>query len=622
MKIAYFELGIVDYLEDYSISPKVYGGAPTFGRWAKELLNDSQNEFWIFGPERSFSNVKESERRDRCVIIKPASLEAIRAKQPITDHIPGIERFDIICHHHTYEWINKGRLNTPVVHWSGFGTGECGHPKNDYTLLYTPKAESRFGERFKRVKIGKPVSTTFQDSTKEPFIFQCTRHDYHMGSVEVAKQCLKNGIKGYFAGPISDGCDLKDFIDNQTTFYLGILDEESKIGWTKRATLTTYLHNWDTPFNLSVIESLAVGTPILANNRGFFQYILKDGVNGFFFDGSNFAQCFERAKSLSQKACWETAKEYSVEEMVGSFKKAFEEILNEWRIPQKNLVERSFSRSFTKPAIRWGLTRSFGVADAFLMTPVFRQTNAIVEVPRDCFCALDIASVLGSVAKIQLVQNPISQIDSLNRYGIGAHNVNQGFNGLHAAKNYLRLYGLSTTDCLPHAGTPKHELEWALQFLKSYRNPITFTPMPGGFKNPLDRTARGKFLPPEHWDRILAEMQRDHDILYFTSRDNYVPMPRCIPLVGFPVAKIAAVMQLTRKHLGVENGLLHLAIAMGSTVHAYVPSSGIYENHCFPAYMYTSDMFGGGPHRAFYHSFRSVGFEPRLTDHQVEVPSF
>lgn len=624
MKIAYFELGIVDYLEDYSVSPKVYGGAPIFARWAKELLNDSENEFWLFGPERSFENLKDTERKDRCVIMSDAVLEALRRKEPITRHIAGIGRFDIICHHHTHEWINKEGLNIPLVHWAGFGGGESGHSLNDYTLLYTPNAKSRYGEKFKAIKIGKPVPKDFQESAKEDFIFQCTRHDEHMGSVEVAKQCLSNGIKGYFAGPISKGCDLMDFIDGKTTFYLGILDEESKMKWSRRAVLTTYLHNWETPFNQSVIESLSVGTPILAKNVGFFKYILKEGVNGFVFNGSNFKASFEAASKLKQRDCWESAKDYSVEAMIESFKKAFQEIIEEW--PTLKSVAPTKPPQRLRPpherTIRYGLSRSFGVADTFLMTPVFRQIKTVIEVPRDCFCALDIASILGSIAQIELVKEPISQTESLNRYGIGAHNMNNGFNGLHAAENYLRLYGLNTKDALPAASAPKRELEWAFQFLRAYRNPITFTPMPGGFKNPQDRSARGKFLPPDHWDGILSGIKKDHDILYFTSRDNYVPMPHCIPLIGFPVAKIAAIMQLTQRHLGVENGLLHMAMAMGSTVHAYIPSTGFYENHCFPVYMYRQDMFQGRPHRAFYHPFESVGFKPRLTDHQVEIPPF
>ena len=274
-----------------------------------------------------------------------------------------------------------------------------------------------------------------------------------------------------------------------------------------------------------------------------------------------------------------------------------------------------------KLPLRWGLNRSFGIADVFLMTPVFAQMDTIIEAPRDCVCALDLAEILRSVATIEIVKDPISPEEAVRLYSPSSIPTSSG-TILHAAKGHLRRYGLPETDCIPRASAPNHDLEWATIFLKAYHNPVTFAPMPGGFKNPMDRTARGKFLPPENWNRILAENGKNHDILYFTSRDNYVPMPHCHPIIGLSPSKMAAIMQLTRKHVGVENGLLHMAIAMGCTVHAYIPSIGIYENHCFPIYMYTQDMFGTEACRAFYHTFKSIGFDPRLTNHQVELPPF
>ena len=332
MRIAYFELGFTSFYEDYSINPKGYGGGPVFGRWAKELLNDAENEFYIFGPAQCFANVGENERRDRCIALPEIALQLIRAKNPIDEIFTGLEEFDLVVHHHTCETINMGKLKIPQVHWSGFGRGDAGHPNNDWILLYTPWEKPIFGEKHKYIKIGKPVTKEFEKYDKEPFIFQCSRHDDHMNTIEVAKNCLKYGIQGYFAGPIHNGYPLMEHIDSKTTHYLGLISEESKLDYTRRASLTTYLHNWETVFNQSVIESLSVGTPILAKQVGFFKYILRDGLNGFVYDGTNFEVAFKKSCYISQKYCWLSAKDYSVEEMVASFKKAFKEIIEEEKI--------------------------------------------------------------------------------------------------------------------------------------------------------------------------------------------------------------------------------------------------------------------------------------------------
>ena len=90
---------------------------------------------------------------------------------------------------------------------------------------------------------------------------------------------------------------------------------------------STYLHKWNPPFNLSVIESLAQGTAILANKVGFFNYFLKDGTNGFEYNGSNFASCYEKALDINQYDCWLSANEYSSEEMLKSFYNNLNEII-------------------------------------------------------------------------------------------------------------------------------------------------------------------------------------------------------------------------------------------------------------------------------------------------------
>ncbi len=234
------------------------------------------------------------------------------------------------------------------------------------------------------------------------------------------------------------------------------------------------------------------------------------------------------------------------------------------------------------------------------------------EIPVDSFCASDLAAVLGSVAKIEFCRDPISHGDTFARYGMPGRSFPEGcgWNGMHATVSYLYQLGLSLDNPIPWARPPAYEIDWATQFLKAYHNPIVFTPIPGGLKNPEDLSARSKFLPPQHWAPQLAELERKHDVLYFTSRDNHVPFPHTIPLLGFPIAKIAAVMFVTKFHMGVENGLLHLAVAMGAESHVFVPTIGMGKHHCFAAYAYTNEMWqaAGEPPRVRYHLFEEAGF--------------
>ncbi len=49
MKIAYFELGVADFYEDYSINTKGYGGGLCFAKYAKQSFNNENDTFILFG---------------------------------------------------------------------------------------------------------------------------------------------------------------------------------------------------------------------------------------------------------------------------------------------------------------------------------------------------------------------------------------------------------------------------------------------------------------------------------------------------------------------------------------------------------------------------------------------
>lgn len=327
IRVAYFDLGFSK--EQYGLQPTKYGGGAVLARYLKE---DPTIDFFVFAPSESFENVARSERGDRCISLPKAVCEALRLGYPISE-IGGLDvsQFDLIVHPHTCETINRGKYRGPIVHFCGFD-GSAGHPGNDYVLFYDDSFIPKFGEKPKYVRIGKPVPQIFVPNVKADYVFQCSRHDEAMNSIEAARACLESGIHGYFAGPIHGGYPLLQYIDNRTTFYLGEVDESTKLGYCRHAKLFTLLHNWDVPFNQSVIEAQGQGTPIFVRPRGpFFAKYLKDGINGFSCEKHSFIEAFNNSLSIDQKKCWESARAYDVEIMTESFKKAFYEIYQEWK---------------------------------------------------------------------------------------------------------------------------------------------------------------------------------------------------------------------------------------------------------------------------------------------------
>lgn len=251
--------------------------------------------------------------------------------------------------------------------------------------------------------------------------------------------------------------------------------------------------------------------------------------------------------------------------------------------------------------IRWAYPKGggFGVGDTFLFTPVCRQADVTWEIPVDSFCASDLASILQSVARIEYVHTPITEPESLALYASQYGQPPQTAPLVNAAQGYLARYGLDTRDCIPAALPPACEVEWARRWLKQWRNPVVFTPVPGGLSNPADEVARSKWVPPLHWEPTLRRLSAHHDLLYFTARNHYVPFPIAIPLLGFSMAKVAAVQHVCRRHLGVENGLLHMAVAMGAECWVGLPTADL-NHQSFRPYIYAEHQWGSQPNRVSY----------------------
>jgi hypothetical protein len=334
MKIAYIDLNDETFWEDYSISPKKYGGGRVFAAAAKENYLDFHLD--IYANPRSFDNVTDSENKRACIPTTWEQRDAIRQYKPIKDIIANAEQYDLFVTHNMGFPINTEGLKGKLCAWA-LGREEWCDPRFKHVLQYNEYQLTKVGPETKtyRTVIGKPLPE-FREYNKENFIFQCTRHTPIFGSIEIAATCNNLGIKAYFAGPIDKDYPLLQFIDNKNTFYLGIISEEIKIEFLKRARLCTFYHRWNTPFNLSAIEALSYGTPIAATPVGFWPSLVKK-ENGFFFSSEeDFKKKFEE-NPFSQRDCWNSAQPYSEQNMIDSFLKAFQTIVNEGNLPQGQL---------------------------------------------------------------------------------------------------------------------------------------------------------------------------------------------------------------------------------------------------------------------------------------------
>lgn len=74
---------------------------------------------------------------------------------------------------------------------------------------------------------------------------------------------------------------VRHLLDHPLIEYIGEIDESKKTSFLGEASALLFPINWEEPFGLVMIESMACGTPVVAFNHGSVPEILNDGESGF-----------------------------------------------------------------------------------------------------------------------------------------------------------------------------------------------------------------------------------------------------------------------------------------------------------------------------------------------------
>lgn len=125
---------------------------------------------------------------------------------------------------------------------------------------------------------------------------------------------------------------IKPFISNNVE-YLGEIFGKEKSDFYGSCAVFVAPIQWDEPFGLTIVESMACGTPVVAFNRGAMSELIIDGVTGYLVepgDNAGFALAVEKAKLLDRKKCREHVENnFSIEKMVGEYLALYQKIIKD-----------------------------------------------------------------------------------------------------------------------------------------------------------------------------------------------------------------------------------------------------------------------------------------------------
>lgn len=142
---------------------------------------------------------------------------------------------------------------------------------------------------------------------------------------------LETGIPLIMAGDIRDQDDfhkLEPYIDGQNISYIGEVDFKQKNKLLSGALAYLFPIRWNEAFGLTVIESLACGTPVVAWPNGSMPELLDDGRTGFLVDSIEQAvNAVRNIREISRQDCRRSAEQkFNVTRMCDDYLNVYERL--------------------------------------------------------------------------------------------------------------------------------------------------------------------------------------------------------------------------------------------------------------------------------------------------------
>ncbi|MBI2639558.1 MAG: glycosyltransferase family 4 protein [Candidatus Sungbacteria bacterium] len=168
----------------------------------------------------------------------------------------------------------------------------------------------------------------FYEKPKGNYLLFVGRLHPEKGVAEAVEIARKTGDELIILGPPVTG----EYWDKKIKPYLG--EKIRHIGVVSRKELYEYYGNaratlvpiqWEEPFGLVMIESMATGTPVIAFRRGSVPEIVVGGKNGFIVDTvDEMAEAIKRVGAIRRNDCRIHVEEnFGMERMIDRYEEAF-----------------------------------------------------------------------------------------------------------------------------------------------------------------------------------------------------------------------------------------------------------------------------------------------------------
>lgn len=250
------------------------------------------------------------------------------------------EEFDLIHSHFDFLPLSYSRMtNTPLL-TTIHGFSSPGilpvYKKYNNTTHYVSISDS---DRSPELEYAATVyhgidlsGFTFHSKPGEYLLFFGRIHP-DKGTKECIEIARSAGKKLVLAGIVQDAGyferEVQPHLDDDQCVFVGSAGPEQRNALMGGALALLHPIGFDEPFGLSVVESMACGTPVLAINRGSMPEVIDPGVTGFLVkDAKEMAEAVQHIGDLDRASCRQWVEEkFSVDRMARDYEQVYRRIV-------------------------------------------------------------------------------------------------------------------------------------------------------------------------------------------------------------------------------------------------------------------------------------------------------
>ncbi len=326
----------------FAVPPSGYGGIEWIVWLLADGLVDHGHDVTLFASGDSHTKAKLASVFDH------APSEQIGRSLPDLRHILACyeraEEFDVINDHTgPLGAVLGGALSTPVVHTVHGPLG--GEPGDVYESIgrVAPSVgliSISLNQRRPKPDLNwianVPNALDLEHYPCKPhrgdYLLFLGRLNHEKGAHRAVAVAMELGLPLKLAGKMREQREQEYFAEfvephlGHGIEYLGEVNHGTKVELLQNARCTLFPIEWEEPFGLVMIESMACGTPVIATRHGAVPEVIGDGTGGVIVDHwHDIPAALEQADAIEPSECRRFAEErFAPDRMVADYERAYQ----------------------------------------------------------------------------------------------------------------------------------------------------------------------------------------------------------------------------------------------------------------------------------------------------------